>query len=371
MKARSKLALLMIPQSGVSLVEIMVALILSIVLLVGVGQIYMSSKQTYRVQDGQSRLQENARYALELLARDIREAGFQGCQRMSSIPPRVIALAPGNDFANTSAIMGNDSMGMYWGAAWNPVLPETLTNAEDGDRVITGTDVITVQFATSCGGEPISAASTNSITIPATNTCGVKVSTGCDTAAGCQGDILVLADCRATEVFRADTATPTKSSDAPNPTVISITGTTTNTATAFSKTYTTGDAELMRLNSHSYYIRKGQSGEPALWRLDNTTRTGGDNPEELVEGIEDMQILYGIDTDTPSDGSPNQYVTAGNVSDWTLVTSVQVTLAVRSVGENADNLTEERSYTFNGANLKDRRIKKEFVATISLRNRVH
>jgi type IV pilus assembly protein PilW len=64
-------------QSGVSLVEIMVALTAGLLLTVTVGQIYLANKQTYRLQEAQSRLQEDGRYALDILTRNIRLAGYK------------------------------------------------------------------------------------------------------------------------------------------------------------------------------------------------------------------------------------------------------------------------------------------------------
>ena len=63
-------------QKGFTLVEIMVALTLSLVLIGGVIQIYLSSKESFRVQNELARLQENQRIALEFIQNDIRRAGF-------------------------------------------------------------------------------------------------------------------------------------------------------------------------------------------------------------------------------------------------------------------------------------------------------
>src|SRR3990172_12930451 len=71
-------------QQGLSLVELMVAISVGLILLAGVLQIFISSKQTYRVNDALARLQENGRYAMYLLSKDIRMAGFTGCG--SAIP---------------------------------------------------------------------------------------------------------------------------------------------------------------------------------------------------------------------------------------------------------------------------------------------
>jgi len=81
-------------QRGISLVEILVALVLGLVLMGGIIQLLIGSKQTYRFYDALSRIQENGRFALEAMARDIRMAGFS--------PPSSIPLA------NAIASNGND-----------------------------------------------------------------------------------------------------------------------------------------------------------------------------------------------------------------------------------------------------------------------
>ena len=66
----------MIPQKGLSLIETMVAITISLILLAGVAQIYLSSKQSFRIQNELATFQENQRIVLEILSKDIRKAGF-------------------------------------------------------------------------------------------------------------------------------------------------------------------------------------------------------------------------------------------------------------------------------------------------------
>ena len=63
-------------QKGISLIEIMVALTISLVLLAGLIQVFVSSKKTYQVQNSVGRLQENGRFALDILTRNLRQAGY-------------------------------------------------------------------------------------------------------------------------------------------------------------------------------------------------------------------------------------------------------------------------------------------------------
>jgi len=63
-------------QNGFSLVEILVAMVLSAVLVTGVIQMYLSSNESYKLQSEMARMQENQRLALAFLQRDIRMAGY-------------------------------------------------------------------------------------------------------------------------------------------------------------------------------------------------------------------------------------------------------------------------------------------------------
>lgn len=65
-------------QAGFSLVELMVAITLGLIVLLAVGSIYIGSRQTYRVQEENARLQEAGKYALEALGHSFRKAGSDG-----------------------------------------------------------------------------------------------------------------------------------------------------------------------------------------------------------------------------------------------------------------------------------------------------
>lgn len=63
---------------GFSLVELMVALVITLILLGGISQIFLSSKKSFVVQNTLSRLQENGRYAVDTITADLRRAGYWG-----------------------------------------------------------------------------------------------------------------------------------------------------------------------------------------------------------------------------------------------------------------------------------------------------
>jgi type IV pilus assembly protein PilW len=117
------------------------------------------------------------------------------------------------------------------------------------------------------------------------------------------------------------------------------------------------------LQTVTYSIAPGASGQPALFRHEFNQP-----PQELVEGVEDMQILYGVDNDT--DGFPNQYMPANLVADFEEVVAVRVQLLLQSMNDFVADVPQ--TYTFNGATVTpgDRRIRQVFTSTIALRNRI-
>jgi type IV pilus assembly protein PilW len=64
------------PQRGFTLIELMIAMLIGVFLMGGVIQIFLSAKQAYRLQENLSRLQENGRFAMDMIAQDTRMAGY-------------------------------------------------------------------------------------------------------------------------------------------------------------------------------------------------------------------------------------------------------------------------------------------------------
>jgi Tfp pilus assembly protein PilW len=64
---------------GFTLVELMVGMALGIFLVGGVVSVYVSSQQNFKTSENLGRIQENARFAFELMGRDIREEGSMPC----------------------------------------------------------------------------------------------------------------------------------------------------------------------------------------------------------------------------------------------------------------------------------------------------
>lgn len=66
-------------QGGFTLIELMVSLVLGLILIGGVLNIFVSNRETYRVTENLTRMQENARTGFDFMARDLREAGQNPC----------------------------------------------------------------------------------------------------------------------------------------------------------------------------------------------------------------------------------------------------------------------------------------------------
>ncbi len=73
------------PRSGFGLIELMVALALGMLVVLGMTQLFASSREAYLGQQSSAMLQEDARFVLSKLAREIRMAGMLGCLSVDHI----------------------------------------------------------------------------------------------------------------------------------------------------------------------------------------------------------------------------------------------------------------------------------------------
>jgi type IV pilus assembly protein PilW len=84
----------------------------------------------------------------------------------------------------------------------------------------------------------------------------------------------------------------------------------------------------------------------------------------LVEGVENMQIQYGVDS--TGDGVPETYQNANAITNWAEVVTVRITLLLRTI-ENVR--ADDYNFASAGVNYSGGFLRKEFVTTIQLRNR--
>jgi type IV pilus assembly protein PilW len=387
-------------QKGLTMVELMVALVLSSLLTLGVIQVFIANKTSYRLQEAQARLQENARFALSVISNELRNAGHLGCASSSltidtgsiingslAIPPAPATFRPwtgiegweadGTAFGEAPRLVGGvfDPTGTVTPAPAQPTPPSPAPSwtTADGATLDTGTmsvadsDIIRVWYAestfaniTSLGTDPTFSA----LSFTA-------------------GDVFVLNDCAVAEFIQAcDGPVPGATATTFDATSCTTPGNTLNAGIP-ATTVRDNNSEIRKLHGTVFYVGKrgdDPDNPPSLfWRELGSDATAA-NAEELVEGVESIQFMYGEDTD--NDNAPNAYVPADLVTDWTQITSVKVSLLMRSVitsiENNADTsgdqniTTTDQTINFNGDVLTptDGRLRRVFSTTVAFRNKL-
>lgn len=343
------------PQSGFSLVELMVSSAIGLLLLTGVGTIYIESRATFRQQEVLARMQEGARYAFEVMALEIRQAGYTGCAPTSATYSSLEVSVPPDWFnALTTPLSGYES---------GALLPAEVTGA------LANTDAVRVIRLDDSGNYRVTSHNPSAAVISVNSNAGLNT-----------GEILtaVAANCLYASTFQMTASPASKISHDPG---AGAPGNSTKCLSDPTSAVCMGpeagfpdlpvDSKIMRTRGTIFYLMNGAGNEPSLFR-EFLTSTGTSDEEELIEGVEDMQILYGEDTSAPVDGNVDQYVAADAVSSWDNVLAVRVSLLMRSVQNNVVN--QPQAVDFNGGAVNtgvgaDRRLRKVFTATFAIRNR--
>ena len=296
------------PQKGFSLIELMVAITIALIIVGAIGYFYLGTRQAYRSTDNLSQLQENQRVALDVIARDIRMAGYMGCVNIGGSQLNVIATTPPSTTPGTMAQIYKN------GAGW--VNPTGIP----GIARVAGTDVIEVRFAGASANVQSKMLSVNA---------QIKIFT--NPASFAAGDVLMVSDCSSTDIFKATTVSASTS-----PVTIAH-GAGANTAVKLSKIYDT-NATIMAFHDVSYFIGTNPAtGNPELYRFDAGIATA--TPEAIAENVENMQARYGLDNN--GDGAVDIYGT-------TIPAGANViALQVGMVFVGTDNAVATSAQTYN------------------------
>lgn len=334
-------------QAGISLVELMVAITLSLILGAAVVQIFISSKNVNRVQEAVSYLQESGRFAIERISRDLRMAGYVGCARSDAIQysNRVI----GNNGTDVNLAPSS-------GAVVEGVRGENNVVAGNAHQAVAGTDVLTIRKASASGMRLASAMAS------ATDSLSIEE----NSAGAVAGDILMVGDCIEADLFRVT------SIGAVAPITLGH-DTTMNSSDRLRKAYD-HSAEVMVFEPVTYFVAEN-NGRRSLYVRERRAGLGlaaNQTPPrvELVEGVENMQLEFGIDDGT---GKVGGYVGAGAVTDWTEVLSVKVDLLLRSVEANVVPTAGDQAQQidFNGAAIAaDGHLRQQFSTVVAVRGRL-
>jgi type IV pilus assembly protein PilW len=352
---------------GFSMVEMMVALVITLILLAGIGQIFLSSKKSFVIQNALGRIQENGRYTMEILASDLRRAGYWGGN--SDITSIIGSSGINNATTEACATGGESNWARMLGSS---IYGLDLSGSEKPSD--TGNDYSCIKNA---GATPY-----------------------------VRGDVLMVRYAHAIVVGGITKPLPCSNQPAPNTTIKDCYP---NEyflrSSLFSGRLFKGvdsedsrndlDAPALRtaeLVAHAYYIGTSSNASacpadgavPSLYRV--SLVNGVLTVEEIAYGVDNLQVKYGVGVDTNNDDVDDiyRYYDADEIDstveakpDWEDVVTARIWLLVRAecpeTGYTNDNTytmgynTTTEGYTpVDTANRGYRR--KLYTSTVKLRN---
>lgn len=257
-------------QRGLSLIELLVALGIGSFLIIGAVTVQSQTRKTFTVNEQQARLQETARFVLSVIEPDVQLAGLMGYSNNTTAVNLMVGTEPvSSKYMRTTAgaITGvpavmNSCGNNYVFDVTTPIRVDngtwTLGCGAQGGGFVTTTDTLTVRR------------------------------TGVEKATPTAGRIQLY-----THRLSANNQKLFWNGTAPGPLVANI-------------------SEVRDLIMQAYYVSRDSDGRPGLpsLRLKQITATAGAgawDDQEIVRGVEDMQIEIGVDTglDTMNDGTPD------------------------------------------------------------------
>jgi type IV pilus assembly protein PilW len=340
---------------GFSLVELMVAMTLSLILLAGILSVVYSSKITYRESERIARLQENGRTAVEMMLRDMRAGGFRGCTR--TVPfTNTLNSATSLLWNFGTVVQGYDYVGLAGSTAttaWAPERSALITEPLPSSDIV-AVRTVRPNMPSFVTNAPM-ASTTADVTVDRLAT---------DTLAA--GRTVLISDCSGAAVFAVSefegagtTATlhheTTGTGAGPG-----------NSTTDIGFEFQAG-AQVVPVDTVIYYVRESETVRdvvnPALWRI-----VGNGAAEELIEGVEAIQVQYGRDTN--ADRIVDEYIDAVGGVNWDQIVSVTFSMLIRSAEPTATE-ADPQDFDLLGVTygpFDDRFERTIYTTTVTLRN---
>jgi type IV pilus assembly protein PilW len=334
---------------GITLIELLISMTIGLATIAAVGWVYLGTVQTYRTHDALSRLQEGARHTFELIGKDLRMTGVTGCS-----------------YSSTMNILKNADTTWYANLFGQPL----FSVEQDGTGEEEFSDSLRVLHADISREYIVDSHDLGTSTITLTENHDLA-----------DGQLLVATDCVHVAVFQASAAA--------GKTVVhakSGLNDSKDLGKPIDSPYTYGPgSRLYKLHAATYYVDENPQGVPSLYRSSPTGAGGAVVAEELVEGIEDLRVTYGVDTSSPVDGETDTvggvpYLKASEVTSaaalgpvadrWNKIVSLRISLLMRTIEDRV--VPEKQFYDYNGVNdiePDDLRLRKVFTHVIKLRNR--
>lgn len=303
--------------AGLSLIELMIALVLGLLIVAGALSVFASNKATYRATESLGRVQESTRVAFELMSREVREAGGNPCAK--NLPmANVINNASTQWYYN----FGNGIQGYDSGTA----MPGVTTGTAAGNR-IAATDAIQLMSAQSSGATIVSHNPTSAQF--KLNTVDHDLN---------DGDLAIVCDFREVAMLQVTNAQPgINDTVVHNPKASGNPGNCTKglgippKCTTNGTPYTFGpNSTVAKLKQTQWYVGANANGGRSLYQIvvQNVGAVPTPSaPQEITENVDDMQIRYLLP------GS-STFVTAATVNAagrWAEVQAVQLNITLKGV----------------------------------------
>lgn len=355
---------------GFTLVELLVAMAIGLFVSAAVISVYLVQAQLYKSTASQVVIQ-NAENAISALVTPIiRSAGFSGCslatQSLSNLnaggPPPLGTLASaasvlyGYDATGTSGsgssltIAQDNSANDTTASDWSPALDTTLTG-----NVEAGSDVL-VLLGAAPGANPVgvTAIASGSNTMTLQNAGGLGA-----------GQFGIISDCLKASIFQITAVSANTITHAAG------SGATSNSSATFAVNYAAG-SQFIPLQQTAFYVAHGTGDQSTLMRA--TYGSGAWAAQPLVPGVESMQVLYGIGTNS----IVTQYVAASAVTDWTKVYAVRLGFLIQGqpgsgAGSGTTGNAASRQFPVLGTTITvpaDGHLRHVYELSINLRNSV-
>jgi len=316
---------------GLSLIELMVALVLGLLVVAAAIGIFLSNRQAYRATESVGRIQENARMAFELMARDVREAGGNACNSSNNMSIINVLNNPANAWWSSwgrspnNAALGSALVGfgpgdaiagiaVGAGAAQRVANTQALVVLSGGARVTNvvshnpGTQTFTLQNATHGfqTGDLLLVCGQDSDVVSLDSVLDEGVGTvrlgGIFQMANAGGGVTVS--------HAVGGGTPGNS--------------TANLGPANGQFTYGGNAAIARLHAVAWYIGNNPQGGRSLYQS-VLGANGNLTTQEVVPGVQTMALTYLLQ-------GANSYVLAGAVppARWNEVLAVRMVLTLQS-----------------------------------------
>ena len=273
---------------GFSLVELLIAMTLGLLLTSGMIAVFAGNHRSTELNAAVVEMQESARYALETLADDVRNAGYQGCLGVQSGETAIRASSPPTTDYLASVATGSL---VSPSGAWSPAPPIGL-DPDDHDAV-PGTHTLSLMFGDAderrlegqmkSGSSPSRAAA-------------IELTAAFDDAD--KDALAIISNCERADLFRI---TKLKSGGRKLEHKASGNDGSGNLGTAYGDARTLGQTAVMLFRANVYYVgdtgRENADGDRilALFRQTYPYDDQDDNPPiELVTGVESMRVAFGI-----------------------------------------------------------------------------